>query len=80
MDSDGHFCVSDITNRKDTIKLLKKISDGDYWIDMAEDYLESVGAETEADLLTINEKSWKEFVSDFEQRGMMEIITLNINE
>lgn len=73
LDGDGHFQLAKLDDRPAVIKILKNISDGDYWADMAEDYMESVGAETESDLLTIDEPNWKEFVIDFEQRGMMEI-------
>lgn len=73
LDSDGHFQLSDITNRKETINLLKSIHDGDYWADIIDDTLEAVGLNVEQDLDTVDDKTWVEFVKYFEQRATMEI-------
>jgi hypothetical protein len=78
MDGNGHFNAVDLTNRKEVIKLLKKIHDGDYWLDIYEKALHEVGLELESDLLDINDTNWVEFVETFKQRGTMEIIVLNI--
>ena len=77
LDGDGHFQICDSTDRKATIELLKKIEDGDYWGNVSEGYMEDVGVSSEADLLTIPESDWKDFLGSFEQRGTMELGTIH---
>jgi hypothetical protein len=78
MDGNGHFNVAKLDNRNEVIKVLKKIHDGDYWENTYEDSLNDIGLELDTDLFGIDDDKWVEFVEFFEQRGTMEIITLNI--
>jgi hypothetical protein len=75
MNGDGHFEVSDITNRETTLELLASIQDGDYWDNNANDYLDELGI-AEENLKTISNEKWLEFVNQFEARGIMEIVTI----
>jgi len=72
LDSDGHFRISDISNRKETIELLKSIQDGGYYDDIIRDYdLEEKGIETLSDFV------WEEdFLQHFTQRGTFELFEL----
>ena len=78
MDSDGHFDISDITNREETIKLLKRLHDGDYWANEADGCLSDLNIENETDLLKVGPKSWLDFINCFQQRGTMELKTIVI--
>lgn len=76
LDSDGHFGISDITKREQTIELLKKLSDGDVWANEADSYLADANLKDESELLKVGHKTWVEFVNYFVQRGTMEIKTV----
>jgi len=78
MDGNGHFNVAKLTDRKEVIKVLKEIQDGDYWENVYEEILSELELELDSDLFEIDEDKWFEFVQSFEQRGLMEIITLNL--
>lgn len=73
LDSDGHFGVSNLIKREETIKVLKDIHDGDYWNDLSDDFIKAVGAKNEAELLMIDDDKWEAFVTKFVQRGTIEI-------
>jgi hypothetical protein len=72
LDEDGHFMLSNIENRKDTINLLKKISDGDLWENDAEDNLENCDLK-ESDLYECPLGRFEQFVYQFQCRGRIEI-------
>lgn len=76
LDGDGHFCLSEISNRTETIKLLKKIQDGDYWANTLDEALENSEILNEEELLTSDDNKWLNFVKSFEQRATMEIKTM----
>lgn len=75
MDEDGHFMVSNIVDRKNTINLLKQISGGDTWSNDAEDNLENCDLK-ESDLYECPIGRFEQFVYQFQCRGRIEIIEL----
>ena len=76
LDGDGHFMLAKLTDRSEVIKNLKQIHDGDYWANDADDYMDEIGVSNENELLSLDEDKWVSFVSDFIQRGTMEIIEI----
>jgi hypothetical protein len=78
MDGDGHFHIAELSDRKQVIKNLKRIMDGDVWANQAEEALEEACVGDEADLFKLGEFEWEKFVRSFEQRTQMEIQKLTI--
>ena len=75
MDGSGHFNASNIEDREKTIKVIKKIHDGDYWYDILDDIIEDYDIE-EKELLTIHIDMWNKIMKSFVQRGTMEIVEI----
>lgn len=73
LDADGHFMLANLLDRKEVIKLLKEIHDGDYWANEAKGYMKEIDVTGESGLLIINEQAWLKFVNSFVQRATMEI-------
>jgi hypothetical protein len=71
MDDDGHFQAALTMDRREVMKVLKRISDGEYYPDIIKSYnLEDV------DPWTLNLVEWKSFIYNFVQRGTCEIVEI----
>jgi len=86
------LAISKLSDRKSTIKLLKRIENGNWWQDLAWDYVyvkrivpKKIEIKSEKQmidyLLKTNEKKWESFVRVFTPKGqgMCEIKTIEFN-
>lgn len=73
MDGDGHFHLAKVNNRKECLKAIKNIHDGDYYANIIGN---EIADDFEDTYLTITEKEWREALNFFVQRATLEIITL----
>ena len=71
MDGNGHFQCAPIQDRHEVIRVLKSISDGEYYIDMMNHKkLEDVEPWTHSLV------DWDIFINEFTQRGICEIVII----
>lgn len=68
VDGDGHFFITNISDREETICHLKTIQDGDYYDNLVDEY-------GEADPRWLF-SGWLDWLRNFEQRGIFEFIEL----
>ena len=76
MNGDGHFQLSKLENKRETLSLLRNIEYGDFWTNESEDIMDDYGISTDAEILTLTDEVFEEFCHNFEQRGSMEIIEI----
>lgn len=70
LDGDGHFKVARLENRDETLKVLKAVSDGDYFEGEKDTY------EFPDDYSKLSDEEWEEMIGNFTQRGTLEIIEI----
>lgn len=68
MDGDGHFFVTELSDRETTIIHLKTIMDGDHYANIVDEY-----GEPDPRWLF---SGWLEWLRNFEQRGSFEFVEL----
>ena len=75
MDSDGHFMVANLENREGVLALIKNIFDGDYLTNMLDN--DELEIPIKDDLGDYCCQKWPEFVEQFVQRSILEIVTVD---
>jgi truncated hemoglobin YjbI len=75
LDEDGHFHMCSTNQRALTLEHMRKLHYGDVWANELVDALDEVGC-TEAELKTISQERFDEFLSCFSARGLLEILSM----
>lgn len=71
LDSDGHFDVTPINDRKAIIDILERAMDGDFWANEVEHNLLFVNAWS-----TMSDEQFEEELRGFSQRGLQQIVEI----
>jgi hypothetical protein len=75
MNEDGHFVAAQIDNREKSISIVKSVYDGELWEDYLEDALDDCDLKEE-DLMVCPLNRFDQFLSQFETRGVIEVVEI----